>query len=194
MNELALNPVLIPKPHSRDTWGLDAPSEAKLTAWMLANLELAIEPCNDPHAYETELVSYYTPPLNLTKCLQTAQHQRISQARSHVFESLRGSEASSAANRLAADSGNQGKRFAGRRARLVSSPPHSGRRRLPVDSEIDTAEAIAARYGLNPKSYRQRLRNSISWYHKPQDWSFRVGSREWKDMIEVAECMTRSLG
>ena len=59
-----------------------------------------------------------------------------------------------------------------------------------VRAEIDTAEAIAARYGLNPKSYRQRLRASISWYRKPQDWAFPVDSKEWRDIIGVAERMT----
>lgn len=54
-------------------------------------------------------------------------------------------------------------------------------------ADVDTAEAIAARYGLNPKSYRQQLRASIAWYRKPQDWTFPVGSDEWRDMIVIAE-------
>ena len=56
-------------------------------------------------------------------------------------------------------------------------------------ADVDTAEAIAARYGLNPKSYRQQLRTSIAWYRKPQDWTFPVGSDEWRDMIAIAEKM-----
>ncbi len=58
-----------------------------------------------------------------------------------------------------------------------------------VGAEFDTAKAIAARFGLNEKSYRQQLRNSVTWYRKSQDWTFPVGSREWRDMIAVAERM-----
>jgi len=56
---------------------------------------------------------------------------------------------------------------------------------------MDTAEAIAAYYALNPKSFRQRLRDSINWYRKPQNWTFPSGSKEWQDMITVAEEMTK---
>lgn len=58
---------------------------------------------------------------------------------------------------------------------------------------MDTAEAIAARYDLNPKSYRLRLRGSIPWYRKPQDWTFPVDSGEWRDMVAVAEKMAVKL-
>jgi hypothetical protein len=78
MDELNLTPVLVPKPNSPDTWGLDAASDARLSEWMHRNLELAIELCDDPDARETELVGRYAPPLNLTKCAQTAQHRQIS--------------------------------------------------------------------------------------------------------------------
>ncbi|MCP3733213.1 hypothetical protein M9978_22675 [Sphingomonas sp. MG17] len=47
-------------------------------------------------------------------------------------------------------------------------------------ADFDTAKTIAARFGLNLKSYRQRLRDSISWYCEPQDWTFRVDSTEWR--------------
>ncbi|WP_367305149.1 GIY-YIG nuclease family protein [Sphingomonas tagetis] len=65
--QLSLTPTLITKRNSSNTWGLDGPSDARLTAWMHANLELAVEPCLDPHGRETELVGRYAPPLNLTK-------------------------------------------------------------------------------------------------------------------------------
>jgi hypothetical protein len=89
MNELSLRPILVTKPNEKDTWGLDAASEARLTEWMHAHLDLAIEVCADPHARETELVNYHAPPLNLTKCAKSAQHRRISAARKKVMASLR---------------------------------------------------------------------------------------------------------
>jgi len=173
MEELRLVPVLIPKPNSRDTWGLDAPSEARLSAWMHENLDLAVEPCADPDARETELVARHAPPLNLTKCPQTAQHRLISEGRSRV---------------LAALSGNLPPKVQQTTSRTIERANDS--RRL-VGAELNTANAIAARYGLNPKSYRQQLRNSIPWYRKPQDWTFPVKSREWHDMIAVAERVAR---
>lgn len=90
MDELSLAPVLIIKPNSSDTWGLDGPSDARLSAWMHANLELAVEVCPDPDGRETELVASYAPPLNLTKCVQTEQHRRILQARASVMAALKG--------------------------------------------------------------------------------------------------------
>ena len=89
MAELSLTPVLITKPNSSDTWGLDRTSDARLSTWMHANLELAIEVCDDPDDRETELVGRYAPPLNLTKCVQTLQHRLISQARTNVMAELR---------------------------------------------------------------------------------------------------------
>lgn len=76
---------------------------------------------------------------------------------------------------------------------------HQDRDRGPADisperldaATLDTAQSIAAHYALNPKSFRQRLRDRISWYRKPQDWTFASGSKEWRDMIAVAEEMTK---
>lgn len=76
-----------------DTWGLDASSEARLSAWMHHHLELAIEICADPDTRETELVGRYAPPLNLTKCAQTAQHRLILAARAGVMARLQGQPA-----------------------------------------------------------------------------------------------------
>jgi hypothetical protein len=89
MDELSLTPVLVAKPSSPDTWGLDAASDARLSAWMHAHLELAVEVCENPDARETELVGHHAPPLNLAKCVQTTQHQRISEARTKVMNSVR---------------------------------------------------------------------------------------------------------
>ena len=88
MEQLALQPVLLRKPNSPDTWGLDTDSEARLSAWMHRNLELAIERCVDPDARETELIGRYAPPLNLIKCVQSNSHRRISEARARVLASL----------------------------------------------------------------------------------------------------------
>ena len=84
-DELNLVPVLITKPNSRDTWGLDANSEARLTAWMYENLDLAIEICAAPESRETELIARYAPPLNLTKCPKAAQHRLVSNARAAIM-------------------------------------------------------------------------------------------------------------
>jgi hypothetical protein len=90
MDELSLTPVLVRKPNpKRDTWGLDAASDARLSEWMHAHLDLAIEPCSDPAARETELVRCYAPPLNLNKCVQSAQHRRIKDERKQVMDNLR---------------------------------------------------------------------------------------------------------
>ena len=171
MEELRLVPILVPKPNSTETWGLDAASEARLSAWMHGNLDLAIEICADPDKRESELVARHAPPLNLIKCAQTDQHQMISQARRRIQASL---------------SGSQPTKY--KRTPSRAKAQHRASRR-PVGAEVDTANAIAARYGLNPKSYRQQLRNVIPWYRKPQDWTFPVDTREWQDMIAVAERM-----
>jgi hypothetical protein len=184
MKELNLLPVLIAKPNSSDTWGLDAPSDARLSAWMHANLELAIELCSDPEARETELIGRHQPPLNLAKCPQTDQHRRISNARAKVMRRL-----------TEARRGN-GSSIDGDKIPLRTSKSQVGTKPKPraaylVGAKMDTAEGIASRHGLNPKSYRQRLRASIAWYQKPQNWSFEVNSVEWRDMISVAERMSR---
>src|SRR5436190_14162857 len=89
-DELDLTPVLFIKPNSTDTWGLDISSDAKLSGWMHDNLDLAIEICPDPDGRETELVGRYAPPLNLTKCVQSAQHRLISEARTNILARLKG--------------------------------------------------------------------------------------------------------
>jgi hypothetical protein len=185
MKDLALRPVLVKKPNSPDTWGLDPESEAKLSHWMVANLDLAIKVCSDFDSIETELVNWYTPPLNLTKCLQTADHAAISALRRETLQRV-------AAHAGVSTSASSEVSPVGKRFPLVHqpvSPRKLGRFASPPIGRSDTAEAIAARFGLNPKSYRQKLRDSISWYRKPQDWVFPVGSAKWKDMIRVAELM-----
>ena len=191
MDELSLMPILIPKPNSPDTWGLDAPSESRLSKWMYANLELAIEHCDDPYTRETELVGQYAPPLNLNNCVQSAQHRYISDTRKQVLKSLQRSERLPPKLDRTHGVSTQRKLRTEREGKTPPEPRLDKQSRSLVGSDVDTAEAIAARYGLKPKSYRQRLRSSIGWYRKPQDWTFPVGSPEWKDMIKVAEKMTR---
>lgn len=186
MDELNLKPILIPKPNSPDTWGLDANSDARLSKWMHTYLELAIEICDDPESRETELLQEYAPPLNLKKCTQSADHEAITSARSQVLAGLKH-------NSLLG------------RVDKVSDTLLGGLSQVPVEvertfaptspaspvMELDTAEAIAARFGLDPKSYRGRLRQEIGWYRKPQIWSFYKGSKEWNDMVAVANSMSK---
>lgn len=176
MEKLALEPVLVMKPSSRDTWSLTPASEQRLTAWMLENLELAICQCSDPEPLETELIRRLAPPLNLAKCVQSTQHQQISAARADVLARLEGP-----AHPFPVNEPTLG---------LPLSMPIQAEQRLsPIRSSLDNAEAIAAHFGLNSKTYRQRLRQDIAWYQKPQVWTFSPGSQEWHDMIEVAESM-----
>jgi hypothetical protein len=88
IDELELVPALFPKPNSQDTWGLDPASEIRLSAWMHANLELAVEVHHDPDARESELIRHHVPPLNLSKCAQSLQYRQISLARSEVLRLL----------------------------------------------------------------------------------------------------------
>lgn len=190
MNTLRLTPVLIPKPNSADTWGLDTASDEKLSAWMHNHLDLAVELCSDTDARETELVGSYAPPLNLTKCAQTTQHDMISAARAAVMADLqRRQTPPTEVERRDVSERRTLSSISGSEASAPFEPPSSFARQM-VGSEVDTAEAIAARYDLNPKSYRQRLRDCIPWFRKPQEWTFDVGISEWRDMIAAAEKMT----
>jgi hypothetical protein len=144
--------VLITKLNSSDTWGLDGPSDARLSAWMHANLELAIEVCPDPDGRETELVGRYAPPLNLTKCAQTEQHRRISLARAAIMAELQGRPRPTASDKPGSENTRtkSAVALAGSTVQPIQQPQHSTRQFVGAD--IDTAETIAARYGLNPKS------------------------------------------
>lgn len=191
MNALDLQPVLVTKPNSANTWALEPSSEARLSAWMHEHLELAVEICADPDSRETELVARYGPPLNLTKCAQGAQQQRVSAARAGVMARLKGR--ASPAVGVEINRGGNERSCPSTSALLESSPSqseHDAMRRL-AGAEMDTAEAIAARYRLNAKTYRQLLRECVSWYRKPQTWTFPTGSNEWRDMIAIAEEMAR---
>lgn len=89
MDNLGLFPVLVTKPNSPATWGLDPDSEAKLSGWMHSNLDLALEVCESPEGRERELIARYAPPLNLDKCEQSDQQRRISALRSKILSRLK---------------------------------------------------------------------------------------------------------
>lgn len=93
MDELRLEPILVPKPNSADTWSLERTTEQRLSAWMHANLEVAYELCDDPASRESELIAQLVPPLNLSKCAQSEAHALISAARSRVMAELAASRA-----------------------------------------------------------------------------------------------------
>jgi len=89
MDELTLKPVLISKPNSTDTWGLDASSDMVLTEWMHNNLELAFIVCDKVGELEKRLIVQYAPPLNLKLCKQNEQHNRISTKRRKVMDGFK---------------------------------------------------------------------------------------------------------
>lgn len=189
IKQLDLVPVFVPKKKS-DTWRLESKSEATLNKWMHNNLDLAIEICSDPIDREAQLVGSLAPPLNLKQCGQSPQHCMISRARENVLAEVR--RAFSGAKRdelLRHTSRHMPSRSSKQRNRDCS--PADILLAGPDAATMDTAEAIAAYYALNPKSFRQRLRDSINWYRKPQNWTFPSGSKEWQDMITVAEEMTK---
>lgn len=170
LDELHLCPIRIDKPNNPHTWSLDRTSEKRLTDWMLVNLLLAIEPGERPDARETEIVRRLAPALNLAKCFQTEQRQRISAARKRVWSTVASNDVNPA--RRTARGGD-------RESLLAVSP----------SEPMETAEAMAARYGLLAKSFRSALRRQIAWYRKPQSWKFPVGSDHHRDMEIVAQGM-----
>jgi hypothetical protein len=157
---------------------------------MHENLDLAVKICSDPDAFETELVRQLSPPLNLAKCVQTPEHQHISRAREAMMTRAKRAVITDTVGfpnpaRIRRENASNLGRHEGHGERAIVPPAR------PVAATMDTAEAIAERYDLDPKSYHQRLRERIIWYRKPQVWSFARGSPEWRDMIAVAEGMTK---
>lgn len=189
LEHLGLTPVFVPK-KKMDTWRLESKSEATLNDWMHDNLDLAIEICSDPIDREAELVGSLAPPLNLNKCAQSAQHRMISRARADVLARVRRAFGSAQRCDLVQPT-NQQKPSRSSKQRIGSRSPADLSLASSDVAMLDTAEAIAVRYNLDPKSYRQHLRERISWYRKPQVWSFAQNSQEWWDMIAVAEEMTK---
>lgn len=74
---LSLTPELVKKLNSSPTWTLETQSEARLTDWMIDNLLLAIVHEEQPEPTERLLLQKYSPPLNLTGCLQSSTHKAI---------------------------------------------------------------------------------------------------------------------
>lgn len=165
MAELGLKPVLVRKGSSRATWGLDHQSEQRLSGWMHANLHVAFQTCVDFVQREKELIAHYQPPLNLLQCNATTERTALGLARRAVLEGL-----------------------------LRDDPPPQARAvrvKSAVASLPGTAVELADTYGLDPKALRQRLRTSVSWYCKPQDWTFAKTTPEWRDMVAVAQSMAK---
>lgn len=133
-------------------------------------------------------MSRYAPPLNLAKCLQSSNHRRITRARADVMAMLHQERETDSSGSFQNDVTGKTVSVS---ANEIVEPLRSSQcpTRMLVGTDINPAEMIASRYRLNPKRYRHQLRATISWYQKPQDWTFRVDSQEWRDMIAVAEKM-----
>jgi hypothetical protein len=159
MDTLGLTPVLVKKPNAPDTWGLDLESDARLSAWMHANLELAVKVCQDVDRCETELVLQYAPPLNLNKCSQSAQHKSISERRGAVMRRVHAAPEDLPKAPSLQRATSHGTTMKIRRPAVMRDDRPPGG---PSLRSIDTAERIAARFGLNPKSYRQKLRDTMT--------------------------------
>jgi hypothetical protein len=87
--QLGLRAVLVPKPNSPDTWGLEDVSEAKLSNWMHHELAVAFTVCENPREKEAAMIRDNAPPLNLLGCAQTHLHVEIRMARRRVMDDLR---------------------------------------------------------------------------------------------------------
>jgi septal ring factor EnvC (AmiA/AmiB activator) len=73
----------------------------------------------------------------------------------------------------------------------LTGPEKRKRKAIRKLERLTTAEAIAAAYDLNPKSYRAALRRAgLAWHQPNQPWMVMPGSPEQSDMLRVAEAMT----
>jgi predicted GIY-YIG superfamily endonuclease len=80
--QLSLEPELA----ANGKYGLSKPSEKRLDAWMHENLLMAFEPFDDFVSVEDILIRRYAPPLNLTKCAQSEQHDAVKELRKAMRE------------------------------------------------------------------------------------------------------------
>ncbi len=61
---------------------------------------------------------------------------------------------------------------------------------MPAKHRLVTAEQIARHFGLDPKSYRARLRQAqLDWHEANARWEVETASAEQKDMLSIAEEM-----
>jgi hypothetical protein len=153
--------------NSGGKWSLDDESDRRLSNWMHRHLYVAIRVCSNPGRLESELVAKHSPPLNLTICEQSSQHRFISSERSRIRRGLEHRNDARPRQGIAAASS----RF----------------RRPFVEQELVTVNAIADGLGISQKSLRTSLRRGIAWYRKPQSWTFPRGSKEYRDVLEVAK-------
>lgn len=79
--DLQIRPFLNGKDGSFETWGLVPESEAALDRWMQANLLLSVIATPQAAALEKPLIRHWAPFLNLTDCVHSESHRKISQLR-----------------------------------------------------------------------------------------------------------------
>ncbi|HEY5721077.1 MAG TPA: helix-turn-helix transcriptional regulator [Allosphingosinicella sp.] len=78
----------------------------------------------------------------------------------------------------------------GKNEAAAPARPHGGRG--PGAARKVTAEEIAKRYGLNPKSYRAALREEqLPWHHKHERWTVEPDSPEEARMLSIARKLSR---
>ena len=165
MNQLCLS--VEAKPGGK--WGLDPQSEWKLTDWMRENVQLAIKYCVEPVAREKELIRRLAPPLNLKDCAQSPQHNRIKRLRAEAKANVHRTAHSLAPTRS------------------IPLRPVGG---TTCVTDYTTAEELAARYSLNPKSFRARLRReNFAWHRHGEPWRVAQGSKEEDALLKVALAM-----
>lgn len=156
--------------HPDNKWGLSPQSDRRLSDWMFANLRVAYLPTAAPAEAEKRLVLALATPLNLNICEQGLQQRRISQMRREAKAEAHAGGVIQSTRRA---------------ARMVQSSVSSVSRPM---ARIEGAPAIADYFGLDRKQYRAALRNrKFAWHQHWGSWSVPYGSKEWQEMIVVAE-------
>ena len=54
-----------------------------------------------------------------------------------------------------------------------------------IDMSTINAEAIAKEAGVDPKAFRQALRDKQFPWHVPNDWTVEIGSDHYQSMLDV---------
>jgi len=82
---LDLEPKLVTKPNSNDTWTLSDASEKRLTDWMHSNILLAVQEHPNPEPIEKALILAHRPPLNLEHRIWGPSQEGISNGRAEMM-------------------------------------------------------------------------------------------------------------
>lgn len=77
---------LAPEIGANGNYKLSKLSEKRLDAWMHENLLMAFDTFDDFEAVEDVLIKQFAPPLNLTKCPQSAQHKMVKDRRKAMLD------------------------------------------------------------------------------------------------------------